>query len=71
MWAFSQTLSNCSDLYRSMHLLLEMLRLDGSNETKTPNTNLSKLMLSVNYLFSSELGISIVAETLHQQANVR
>ncbi|GLV44727.1 Nucleoporin 160kD [Carabus blaptoides fortunei] len=68
---FVSTMSNCTDLYRTVHLLLEMLRLDNKNETKSRDTGLSKLMLSINHLFSSELGISIISECLQQQAVVR
>lgn len=72
LWTLTQSLSNCSDLYRTMHLLLEILRLD-NNGNDNLNINKDRLSIpqSINYLFNSELGISIVSETLRQQVEVR
>lgn len=54
-----------------MHLLLEILRIDGTKETDKLYPELNSNKLSLNHLFSSELGVSVISECLNQQATVR
>lgn len=63
-------LMGCENLYRSIHKLLELLRIDYVNATE-PTGFTIEVTPSVGHLFSSQLGISFVSRSLHQQAVVR
>ncbi|KAL3269609.1 hypothetical protein HHI36_008672 [Cryptolaemus montrouzieri] len=63
----STMLSECRDLYQAMHKLMELIRdahyIMDKEERRCNNT--------LVYLFTSQLGVSVVAQCLHQQAQTR
>ncbi|KAI4461367.1 nuclear pore complex protein [Holotrichia oblita] len=62
-------LSNCRDVYNALHRLLELLRLEQCVEDieKIP----AELQVSIDHLFSSQLGISFASQCLKQQLQTR
>ncbi|KAF5295354.1 hypothetical protein FQR65_LT01544 [Abscondita terminalis] len=69
-WEISQKLNNCKNIYQAMDKLLELLRIETPqvDEDDDMDGNSSE---SLNYIFSSRLGVSLVTKCLHQQAVVR
>ncbi|CAH1156010.1 unnamed protein product [Phaedon cochleariae] len=59
-------LGNIGDLYKSMHKILELLRYE--NTLANPDNEINPSAL---YHFSSQLGVSVVAGCLRQQAQIR
>jgi hypothetical protein len=75
MLGLRKKLEYVKDIYPAMLMLIEALTLDvgQSNEMVlddvTPEA--SRLILSVSHLYSSHLGVSTIAQSLHQIAVVR
>ncbi|XP_030768263.1 nuclear pore complex protein Nup160 homolog isoform X2 [Sitophilus oryzae] len=59
-------LNQCSDLYRAIHKVLELLRQDSTPANPDNDVNPSAL-----HFFSSSLGVSFVAASLRQQCQNR
>ncbi|XP_046389457.1 nuclear pore complex protein Nup160 homolog isoform X2 [Ischnura elegans] len=73
--SFWKCLEDVKNMYAAMLMLLKALTLDHDQPNdlilEDPDPSSSRVMMSVNYLFSSQLGISMIAESLHQIAVVR
>ncbi|XP_071447164.1 nuclear pore complex protein Nup160 homolog, partial [Hetaerina americana] len=73
--SFWKCLEDVKNMYEAMLMLLKALTLDHDQPNdlilEDPDPSSSRMMMSVNYLFSSQLGISVIAESLHQIAVVR
>lgn len=75
MLALRKKLEYVKDIYSAMLMLIEALTLDVGQSKEmvlddvTPET--SRLILSVSHLYSSHLGVSTIAQSLHQIAVVR
>ncbi|XP_045475134.1 nuclear pore complex protein Nup160 homolog [Harmonia axyridis] len=63
----SHMLSKCKDLHQAMHKLLELVR----DAHKVPEGDDQKCNNSLAYLFTSQLGVSMVNQSLRQQAQTR
>ncbi|KAK9890753.1 hypothetical protein WA026_012101 [Henosepilachna vigintioctopunctata] len=63
----SLSLNECQDLYQAMHKLLELIR-DAHGVADEENRKCDN---NLAYLFTSQLGVSVVTQSLHQQAQVR
>lgn len=59
-------LSQVFDLYKAIHKVLELLRYE--NTLACPDNEINP---SAMYHFSSQLGVSVVAACLRQQAQIR
>lgn len=75
MWTLCKKLEYVKDIYPAMLMLIQALTLDVGQPKQmilddiTPET--SRLLLSVSHLYSSNLGVSTIAQSLHQIAVVR
>lgn len=75
MLGLRKKLEYVKDIYPAMLMLIEALTLDVGQSKEmalddvTPET--SRLILSVSHLYSSHLGVSTIAQSLHQIAIVR
>lgn len=75
MLGLRRKLEYVKDIYPAMLMLIEALTLDVGQPKElvmddvTPEA--SQLILSVSHLYSSHLGISTIAQSLHQIAVVR
>ncbi|PNF18521.1 Nuclear pore complex protein Nup160-like protein [Cryptotermes secundus] len=75
MLALRKKLEYVKDIYPAMLMLIEALTLDVGQSKEmvlddvTPEA--SRLILSVSHLYSSHLGVSTIAQSLHQIAVVR
>uniref|UniRef100_A0A1Y1M1R8 Uncharacterized protein n=1 Tax=Photinus pyralis TaxID=7054 RepID=A0A1Y1M1R8_PHOPY len=63
-----QKLNDCKDIYQAMHKLLELLRIETPDDL---DNEVGEGLQTLNYLFSSHLGVSLVTKCIHQQAVVR
>ncbi|KAF5272220.1 hypothetical protein FQA39_LY01302 [Lamprigera yunnana] len=70
IWIISQKLNICKDIYQAMHKLLELLRIECVQVSDDDEMD-GKYKDTLNYLFTSHLGVSLVNKCLHQQAVVR
>jgi nuclear pore complex protein Nup160 len=61
-------LCECTDLYRSVHKILELLRIEYQLH---PEESADEVQSSINHIFTSQLGVSMVAGCLRQQVQVR
>nr|CAH7729258.1 unnamed protein product [Callosobruchus chinensis] len=68
-----ELLDKISDLYNAIHKVLELLRFDGASSMSSGEGEDEDLQVnqSAMHYFSSQLGISMVAGCLRQQAQVR
>ncbi|PSN51838.1 Nuclear pore complex protein 160 [Blattella germanica] len=75
MWGLCKKLEYVKDIYPAMLMLIEALTLDVGQPKKMVLDNVtaetSCLLLSVTHLYSSTLGVSTIAQSLHQIAIVR
>ncbi|KAK4875779.1 hypothetical protein RN001_012201 [Aquatica leii] len=69
-WSIYRKLNVCKDIYQAMHKLLELLRVETSHVSEDDDMD-GMSSESLNYMFSSRLGVSLVTKCLHQQAVVR
>jgi hypothetical protein len=75
MLGLRKKLEYVKDIYPAMLMLIEALTLDVGQSKEmvlddvTPEA--SRLILSVSHLYSSHLGVSTIAQSLHQIAVVR
>lgn len=61
-----EMLGSISDLYKAIHKVLELLRYESTLANPDNEINPSAMLH-----FSSKLGISVVASSLRQQAQIR
>jgi hypothetical protein len=75
MLGLRKKLEYVKDIYPAMLMLIEALTLDvgQANELVLDDVSseVSRLMLSVSHLYSSHLGVSTIAQSVHQIAVVR
>lgn len=75
MLGLRRKLEYVKDIYPAMLMLIEALTLDVGQandlvlDDVTPE--MSRMMLSVSHLYSSHLGVSTIAQSVHQIAVVR
>lgn len=75
MAGLRKKLEYVKDIYPAMLMLIEALTLDIGQPKElvlddvTPEA--SRLILSISHLYSSHLGVSTIAQSLHQMAVVR
>lgn len=60
-------LTKCTDLYQAIHKVLELLRVEYYYQLEEQDD----VQPSINHIFTSHLGISTVAGSLRQQAQMR
>ncbi|RZC33085.1 nuclear pore complex protein Nup160 -like, partial [Asbolus verrucosus] len=64
----AEMLGQCSDLYQAVHKVLELLRIEYQIH---PEDQSDEFYSSISHIFTSQLGVSVVAGCLRQQAQVR
>jgi hypothetical protein len=75
MLGLRKKLEYVKDIYPAMLMLIEALTLDvgQANDLVLDDVSpeASRLMLSISHLYSSHLGVSTIAQSVHQIAVVR
>lgn len=61
-------LRKCTDLYQAVHKVLELLRIEYQVH---PEDSDDDIKASINHIFTSQLGVSMVSGCLRQQIQVR
>ncbi|XP_044262804.1 nuclear pore complex protein Nup160 homolog [Tribolium madens] len=64
----AEMLRECTDLYQTIHKILELLRIEYQIQPEEP---LDEVQTSLNHIFASQLGVSMVTGCLRQQIHVR
>lgn len=63
----AEMLEKCTDLYQTIHKILELLQIEQEVQPEDSNND----QITINHIFTSQLGVSMVTGCLRQQIQVR